>query len=139
RLLRQLEHGDSPALASPAVLAAFCSQARSPVYDQVLDRVCPFGLGFMTALSEHQFSSDCSPASFGHSGYGGASFAFADPEHDLAVGVIFNGIVGHESSFMRRRALLRALYADLTDAQIEDAPPEPVERRRRWRKQRSSV
>src|SRR5262249_30796246 len=104
-------------------------------YDEVLDRECTFGLGFMTALSEHAFTAECGPESFGHSGYAGASFAFADPAHDLAVAVIFNGIVGHESSFMRRRALLHALYADLDDATRAEAPPvEAPARRRRWGK-----
>jgi CubicO group peptidase (beta-lactamase class C family) len=102
-------------LASPQVLLTFCSTVRPPVYDQVLDRVCPYGLGFMTSLNDHAFGTDCSPASFGHSGYAGASFAFADPAHELAVGVIFNGVVGHESAFLRRRALTRALYADLEE------------------------
>jgi len=111
-LLRQLDEQCVPSLPSPHVLGAFVSQVRRPVYDEVLDRVCPFGLGFMTSLAHHAFGDDCSPRSFGHSGYAGASFAFADPAHDLAVGVIFNGVVGHESAFLRRRALTRALYAD---------------------------
>ena len=36
-----------------------------------------------------------SPESFGHSGNVGSSFAWADPPHDLAVAVIFNGIVDY--------------------------------------------
>jgi CubicO group peptidase (beta-lactamase class C family) len=123
---------------SADVLADFCSTNRPPVYDEVLDRDCPFGLGFMTSLDQHAFGADCSPSSFGHSGYAGASFAFADPAHDLAVAVIFNGVVGHESAFLRRRALTRALYADLGDAVEENVGDEPVRyesgRRRRFLK-----
>jgi hypothetical protein len=55
----------------------------------------------------------CSPSSFGHSGNVGSSFAFADPEHDLAVAVVFNGIVDSESSFLRRPAVVGSLYHDL--------------------------
>ncbi len=112
-LLQNLERYDVASLPSPDVLTRFCSVARPPVYDEVLDRVCPYGLGFMTSLDQHAFGADCSASSFGHSGYAGASFAFADPAHNLAVGVIFNGVVGHESAFLRRRALMRALYTDL--------------------------
>jgi CubicO group peptidase (beta-lactamase class C family) len=105
RFYTQLRRAPSP----------FCATARPATYDEVLDRECAFGLGFMTSLSHHAFGAQCSTSSFGHSGYAGASFAFADPAHDLAVGVIFNGIVGHDSAFLRREALVRALYADLAD------------------------
>ncbi len=136
-LLQQLGGASITSLPSREILSSYCGPARARVYDQVLDRECTFGLGFMTALSEHEFSAECSPSSFGHSGYAGASFAFADPEHDVAVGVIFNGIVGHESSFMRRRALLRALYADLAEAtQEEPIAAEAPAPKRRWGKRK---
>ena len=48
-------------------------------FDEVLDRDCEYGLGFMTGLAGHAFGRWCSPSSFGHSGNVGASFAFADP------------------------------------------------------------
>jgi CubicO group peptidase (beta-lactamase class C family) len=114
-LLQHVHGSPISSLASPQVLSTFCSTARPSVYDQVLGRQCPYGLGFMTALDQHEFGKDCGSESFGHSGYAGASFAFADPAHDLTVGVVFNGVVGHESAFLRRRALTRALYADLED------------------------
>src|SRR5262249_46342925 len=90
--------------------------ARGPVYDRVLDRVCPFGLGFMVSLGEHLFGDAVSPASFGHSGYVGASFALADPEHDLVVAALFNGIVDHNQAFQRRTDLLRAIASDVNAA-----------------------
>jgi CubicO group peptidase (beta-lactamase class C family) len=138
-LLQQLHGASIAALPSSDMLALCCGPARPRVYDQVLDRECTFGLGFMTALADHAFSSECSPRSFGHSGYAGSSFAFADPEYDVAVAVIFNGIVGHESSFMRRRALIRALYADLVSAREEVAPADAETRRRRWSKRRHNA
>jgi hypothetical protein len=49
----------------------------------------------------------------GHSGWLGASYAFADPAHDLAVAVMLNGIVDVGRSFTRRPALTDALYANL--------------------------
>lgn len=115
-LLDRLAGGGPDVLPAPATLARFCSPARPRVYDEVLDRECSYGLGFMTDLSDHAFGDRCGPASFGHSGNVGASFAFADPGRALAVGIVFNGLVDHETAFLRRRALVNALYADLDAA-----------------------
>lgn len=125
RLCERLGGGGLDALPSPVTLRRFCSTVRPPTYDQVLDRVCPYGLGFMTSLADHAFGDVCSPSSFGHSGNVGSSFAFADPDHALAVAVVFNGIVDHESAFVRRPALMRALYADL--GAVGEQDEEPVE------------
>jgi hypothetical protein len=99
------------------------------VFDEVLDRECEYGLGFMTDLAHHAFGPMCSPSSFGHSGNVGSSFAFADPEHDLAVAVVFNGIVDSESSFLRRPAVVGALYHDLglLGGDGDEAEPAEVE------------
>jgi hypothetical protein len=67
----------------------------------------------MTTLADHFFSEACSPSSFGHSGNVGASFGFADPSFDLAVGVAFSGLAGSEAAFLRRRVLVRTIYEDL--------------------------
>jgi hypothetical protein len=67
----------------------------------------------MVGLAEHQFGDACSPSSFGHSGWLGGSFGFAEPAHHLTVGVVLNGIVDHEISFAGRRALLEILYDEL--------------------------
>lgn len=104
---------DGPLGISAATLAEFCRDARPVVHDEVLDRECPYGLGFMTTLGHHAFGTAPSPSAFGHSGNVGTSFAFADPEHDLAVAAVFNGLVGHDSSFLRRRVLVGAVYDDL--------------------------
>ncbi len=127
-LLARLAGADNPALPSAMTLAGFCRTSREPTFDVVLDRVCPFGLGFMTSLDQHAFSEVCSPTSFGHSGNVGTSFAFAEPERALAVGVVLNGLVDYETAFLRRRALVRAIYLDVDDLdRPEDAvlPPDP--------------
>jgi CubicO group peptidase (beta-lactamase class C family) len=132
-LLDALAGDDVAGLPSAAVLSSFCTTARPAVYDEVLDRVCPYGLGFMTELDQHAFGDACSASSFGHSGNVGSSFAFADPQHDVAVGVVFNGLVGYDAAFLRRRALLRALYLDLEERDAasgpEPVPAEPVPRK----------
>jgi CubicO group peptidase (beta-lactamase class C family) len=143
-VLAQLREASDPALPSSATLGAFCSRARARSYDSVLQRECEFGLGFMTNLVDHRFGAECSPESFGHSGNVGSSFAFADPERDLAVAVIFNGIVDQDSSFLRRPALIHAIYADLEGTQSPHAgepATDPVaapvsSSRRRWRRTR---
>lgn len=105
------EDPDEP--ADDVSLRAFTSVVRPAVYDAVLQRECTYGLGFMTRLREHAFGERCSETAFGHSGNVGTSFAFADPERSLSVGVVFNGLVGHEAAFLRRRALVNTLYEDL--------------------------
>jgi CubicO group peptidase (beta-lactamase class C family) len=114
-LLARRAGDGSDALPSGPTLDEFCTTVREPVFDVVLDRVCPYGLGFMTSLEQHAFGDTCGPASFGHSGNIGTSFAFADPDRDLAVGVVFNGLVSYEAAFLRRRAIVRAIYLDLDE------------------------
>jgi CubicO group peptidase (beta-lactamase class C family) len=130
-LARLAGHGND-ALPTAEVLGQFCRTAREPEFDVVLDRVCAYGLGFMTRLEQHAFGDGASPESFGHSGHVGPSFAFADPERSLAVGVVFNGIVDHEVAFIRRRGLLRALFTDLDDqaGTTSEVPAEPMRKRR---------
>jgi CubicO group peptidase (beta-lactamase class C family) len=120
-LLARLDDGVGDALPSPSTLRAFTSIARTATHDEVLDRECSYGLGFMTSLSEHAFGEQCSPSSFGHSGNVGASFAFADPDESLAVAVVFNGLVGHEAAFLRRRSIVGAIYSDLANAGQSDS------------------
>jgi CubicO group peptidase (beta-lactamase class C family) len=113
RLLAGLSGEAVDGLPPASTLEVFTAPARPVLFDEVLDRECSFGLGFMTELSQHAFGDHCSASTFGHSGIVGSSFAFADPERALAVGVVYNGVVGHETAFLRRRALINALYADL--------------------------
>jgi CubicO group peptidase (beta-lactamase class C family) len=112
-ILERLDGGGNDALPSPEAMATATSAVRPRVFDEVLDRECEYGLGFMTDLAHHAFGPMCSPSSFGHSGNVGSSFAFADPAYDLAAAVVFNGIVDSESSFLRRPAVVGSLYHDL--------------------------
>src|SRR5262249_1247919 len=112
-LLAQLAGAAHPPLPSAATLATFTSEARPRVHDRGLDRACPFGLGFIVGLRGHAFGGGVSAHAFGHSGYAGASFALADPAHDVVVAATFNGIVDHNQAFQRRADLLRAVARDL--------------------------
>ena len=112
-LAARLNGADAPNLPSAETLAHFCADARPATYDAVLLRECSYGLGFMTTLRDHFFGNLCSGRSFAHSGWMGGAFGFADPDRDLAVGVIINRIVGTETAIMRRPGLVRAVYEDL--------------------------
>lgn len=127
-LLRGLAGETVDGLPSRQTLQEFCGGARPPTFDVVLDRTCEYGLGFMTGLADHRFGQECSSGSFGHSGNVGSSFAYADPAHDLAVAVVFNGIVDHESAFLRRPAFVRALYGDLHLLDEAEEAAEPARR-----------
>lgn len=139
-LVERLSGRGSDALPAASVLSEFCSTARPSTYDVILGRDCEFGLGFMTALASHFFGEACSSSSFGHSGNVGASFAFADPSFDLAVGVVFNGLVSSDAAILRRRALVHAIYEDLGLAELRapDRDPETsLPPHRRWQRERA--
>ncbi|CAN5561391.1 serine hydrolase domain-containing protein [soil metagenome] len=121
-ILERLDGGGPAALPSAATLHGFTSTSRPTTYDRVLDRECAYGLGFMTELEGHAFGPSPSASAFGHSGNVGSSFAWADPAHDLAAAVVYNGVVDPESALQRRPALVRAVYADLAAA--SEPPPD---------------
>lgn len=80
-------------------------------HDRVLGRDCRHGLGFFVDLTTHDYGDGPSPESFGHSGYAGASLAFADPSNDLVVAAVWNGHMVSETSIaLRRRPLVSAVY-----------------------------
>jgi CubicO group peptidase (beta-lactamase class C family) len=114
-LLRARSGEEVDGLPSPETVRAFTSPQRPRSFDGVLGRECTYGFGFMTDLAEHAFGSRCPATSFGHSGNVGSTFAFADPERDVAVAVVFNGIVDPDSAFLRRPALVAAVYRDLDE------------------------
>jgi len=97
-----------------ATVAMLVGHRRGRRPDAVLRRPCDFGLGFMVELVDHGFEPWWSSQSFGHTGYYGTAMGLADPEHDVACAVVWNGIVdGDLGVRTRRNALLRALAMDL--------------------------
>jgi CubicO group peptidase (beta-lactamase class C family) len=98
----------------PATAAAVVGHRRGRRPDVVLRRPCDFGLGVMVDLADHGFEPWVSAEAFGHTGFFGTSLGLADPVHDLALGVVWNGIVdGDLGVRTRRNAVLRALGQDL--------------------------
>jgi CubicO group peptidase (beta-lactamase class C family) len=141
-VLQQVQGAGVDRLPSASTMAEFVSNARPRTYDEVLARECDYGLGFMVDLAGHHFGRACSPSSFGHSGWLGGTFAFADPDHDLVVAAVLNGIVDSETSFVRRPSFVRAIYTDLGlygDRPAEAATPEEPAPGRRSRFRRRGV
>lgn len=82
-------------------------------YDPIMDRECRYGMGFMVSLHEHYFGERPSPRSFGHSGNGGMTAAFADPDLGLVAAYHMNGRTDAESMIMYRRpALVSRIYKE---------------------------
>ena len=101
-----------PLAHSPAtgVLPALVAPS-SHGFDATMGRTCGYGHGFMVGLADHQFGRRVGPGAFGHSGFGGMTGAFADPDHDLVVAFHLNGRVDDQSALdLRRPALVDGIY-----------------------------
>jgi CubicO group peptidase (beta-lactamase class C family) len=81
-------------------------------HDEVLKVDTAFSLGFARPLGSFRFGS--SQRAFGHPGAGG-SFAFADPEREVAFAYVMNRLGFHLRDDPREYALRRALYGCLAD------------------------
>lgn len=75
-------------------------------YDPVMKRECQYGLGFMVSLEDHHFGPAPSPNAFGHSGNGGMTAAFADPDVGLVAAYHLNGRTDAETLILYRRPTL---------------------------------
>jgi CubicO group peptidase (beta-lactamase class C family) len=103
----------------PHSVDTLTSRQRVGMIDATFLHVIDWGLGFIIDSKRYgagtvpygygHFASD---RTFGHSGYR-SSTAFADPEHGLAVALVFNGTPGNEQHERRIRAALDGVYLDL--------------------------
>ena len=106
-------------LLLPQTVDLFTSRQREGMVDATFKHVIDWGLGFI--LNSNRYGADtvpygyghhASPRTFGHSGYR-SSAGFADPEHGLAVALVFNGTPGNEAHERRVRAVTDAIYQDV--------------------------
>jgi CubicO group peptidase (beta-lactamase class C family) len=109
----------SQRLLLPQTVDLFTSRQREGMVDATFKHVLDWGLGFIVNSSRYGvetapygYGHHASPVTFGHSGYR-SSAAFADPVHDLAVVVAFNGTPDNDRHERRIRAVLDAVYEDL--------------------------
>lgn len=84
--------------------------AREGIYDELQGVDTPWSLGF--AVNCILSGRHASPKAFGHGG-SQSSWAFADPEHGLAVCCLCNGKPGPDLHYKRVGAVSTAVYEDL--------------------------
>lgn len=118
KLLAALRDGGNEVLSRQAV-EAMTARHRAGLVDETFGQIIDWGLGVMVNSWHYRKR----PASYGYGdyagwrafGHGGAesSLAFADPEHDLAVGIICNGMPGEARNHRRTQRIVNALYKDL--------------------------
>lgn len=102
------------ALPSATFLRHQLDNAGSIRPDAVLGRDCGFALGCQTGLADHGLGRRPSPRSFGHVGLFGSCFAFADPDVDLVLACVANGLpTSSESIDGWRSALVDGVYHEL--------------------------
>ena len=98
----------------PERLREACRPHRPVVDDPILEFECDWGLGFMTGLGRLGFGTYPSSRAVGHTGQVGTSIGFCDPEHDLAVALLYNGVIDQRlGANLRRPAIVSAIYEDL--------------------------
>jgi CubicO group peptidase (beta-lactamase class C family) len=115
RLYEALLHGG---VLEPVTVAAISARHRTGMIDETFGVVADWGLGLAidtTAMGPH-----CSRRAFGHGGHL-SSVAFCDPEHDLVVALVCNGMPERERHEQRMHEFAAALYVDLGIA-APDAP-----------------
>jgi CubicO group peptidase (beta-lactamase class C family) len=112
RVLASLAGAAGPVGAG--TLATFTTPQRPPAFDRVLQRPCRFGFGFMVDLRHHVVGTWCSERSFGHLGFAGSPWAFADPEHGLVVALLGDGLLDPATAVGHRRpTLVDGIYREL--------------------------
>ena len=125
RLYGALLDGGGGLLRSQTV-EALVARHRVGLYDHTFQAEMDWGLGFIPNSRRapdddlpYHYGRFASRRAFGHSGYR-SSTAFADPEHDLAVAVVFNGTPSESAHRRRMEALFEAIHLDLGLATPED-------------------
>jgi CubicO group peptidase (beta-lactamase class C family) len=114
--------GRQTAPLDPERLRDACRPHRPVLYDQILNTKADWGLGFMTGLGRLGFGPYPSQGAIGHTGQVGTSVAFCDPEHDLAVALLYNGVIDQDIGITKRRpAIVSSIYRGLGIAE-----PEPL-------------
>jgi CubicO group peptidase (beta-lactamase class C family) len=114
KMYEALLHGG---VLSPVTVAAISARHRTQMQDETFGIVLDWGLGL--AVDTFAMGRYCSRRTFGHGGHQ-SSVAFCDPEHDVVVAVVCNGMPGLERHNARLDAVSSAVYVDLGIAKAED-------------------
>jgi CubicO group peptidase (beta-lactamase class C family) len=115
-LLGRGERAGTRVLA-PITVAAISARHRTGVLDETYGVEMDWGLGLV--VDWYATGRYSSRRAFGHGGHQ-SSVAFCDPEHDLVVAVVCNGMAGRERHQARLDAISSAVYLDLGLASADD-------------------
>jgi CubicO group peptidase (beta-lactamase class C family) len=113
-----LQRGRPPGL-TPQTVEALTARHRVGMYDQTFKHVIDWGLGFICNSNPYgadtvpyNFGPHASPRAFGHSG-ARSSTGYCDPEHELVVAWVMNGMPDEAAHQQRVREINSAIYEDL--------------------------
>ena len=100
-------------------LRTLTTRSRINMFDRTFNHTVDWAPGFMVDSKHHGeetvpygFGRYCGRSTFGHAG-AQSSTGFADPENELVVAVVFNGMPGEAAHQPRLRAICNAIYEDL--------------------------
>lgn len=115
-------------LLRPETVSQMTHRQREGMHDQTFKQTVDWGLGLAINSAHHApaapggepawhripygYGPHASADTFGHGG-AQSSVGFADPGHQLAVGIVFNGMPGEAKHQLRMNAVLEGLYGDL--------------------------
>jgi CubicO group peptidase (beta-lactamase class C family) len=102
---------------SPQTVEAMRARHRVAMYDETFGITLDWGLGLI--IDHYGVGKYSSRRTFGHGG-AQSSVAFCDPEHDLVVAYVCNGMPGAERHHERLDEVSSAIYLDLGLAHPED-------------------
>ncbi len=117
RFYEALRCGGEVVLRAETV-ALVTSRQRAGMFDETFQYKTDAGLGFILNSNRDGFQMPygygrhASCDTFGHSG-NQSSCAFADPEHELVVSWVCNGLPGERKHQQRQRSINNAIYEDL--------------------------
>lgn len=105
-------HGelDGTRIVTPQTVAALSARHRTGMHDETFGIVIDWGLGFI--VDSAIYGRHSSPRTFGHGG-ARSSVGFHDPEADLVVTAVFNGMAERSRHYRRLGAVCDAIYGDL--------------------------
>jgi CubicO group peptidase (beta-lactamase class C family) len=106
-------------IITPQTTEALTARHRAGIQDLTFKHIIDWGLGFI--INSAQYNQPTLPYAYGpHAslrtfGHGGnqSSIAFVDPEYQLVVALIFNGMPGETAHQRRMHNTLTGLYEDL--------------------------
>jgi CubicO group peptidase (beta-lactamase class C family) len=102
---------------SPQTVEAMRARHRVAMYDETFGITLDWGLGLI--IDHYGVGKYSSRRTFGHGG-AQSSVAFCDPEHDLVVAYVCNGMPGAERHHERLDEVSSAIYLDLGLAHPDD-------------------